>query len=1041
MTSLQHSAGVTPYPPSDVQRYLQAGLWGKTRIEDLIARRAARRPDAPAVVDAAGTTTYRQLVAAGERAAGVLAAGGVTAGDAVFLHMPNTVDAIAALLGAFRLGALPIAALSTHRGAEIAGFLAAGRATHWVLGDLLGVDPDTLVRDVTARVGHDVAVIRWTGRPMDRIEAPPPARDWADAEELAFFQLSGGTTGASKLIPRAHREYAYSFLRSNELCGVDESTVLVIPLPLTHNFPMSSPGFLGVLSAGGCVVLCAHGDPATICAAIQTNRATHLIGVPPLIQVLLDSAARRGADLRTLRRVLVGGARLSPAVARRIHGELGCLQQVYGMAEGLVCYTSPTDDLDTIVTTQGRPMSAFDEVRVVAVDDAGAGLVGTPVDVGAGEVGELQVRGPYTIRGYYFGGPREHASFTPDGFYRTGDLVRRDETGSITVVGRTKEQINRGGEKVAPAEVEDALLRHPGVHDACVVAEADELLGERVVAYVVPRATAPSSSEANGSSGGHSAAPPAPIDRRELRRHLVAQSLAAYKIPDAYRIVEALPTTAVGKVARRRVTPPVATIAASAAPAAAAPRSGPEVLDVLGVGFGPANMALAVAIREENERRATGLAARFVDAAPYPRWHEGLLFEDASMQVAFAKDLATMRNPRSAFTFVQFLAERGRLADFVNRGSMTPLRVEFVEYLRWAAEKLRDDVTYAARVEAVTPVVVDGAIEAYDVDISDAAGMTRLRSRHVVLAVGLQPIMPAQLPAGPRVWHASQHLHRVGDLDPATTRDVVVLGGGQSAAEVVLHLREQLPSARIHAVHGKFAYTPSDSSPFANRIFDPASVDVLFDAPEPERARVNALHANTNDAVVSPATLQTLFDLDYRDRWLGRERVIWHPCTRVLEGRDRGDAVELDLIELLGGSLGAGEMLARGDSTGAGRVRLRADAVVCATGYVPLDPAALLGDSGRALRRDASGRPLARRDYAAEWDVNARGQLFLIGQTRHQHGVSATLLSNVAVRAGEIVATVTQAGRAANASTAGPGRVDRPDQSRGSSRPTTVALP
>lgn len=272
--------------------------------------------------------------------------------------------------------------------------------------------------------------------------------------------------------------------------------------------------------------------------------------------------------------------------------------------------------------------------------------------------------------------------------------------------------------------------------------------------------------------------------------------------------------------------------------------------------------------------------------------------------------------------------------------------------------------------------------------------MTRRRARHVVLAAGLQPRLPAQVRPGPRVWHSSEHLFRAEGLDPRSVRDVVVIGGGQSAAEVVLHLRGLLDDgARVHAVHRQFGYVPSDSSPYVNRIFDAESVDALFDAPEPERSRVDALHAGTNDSVVAPATLQTLYDLDYRDRWLGRERLVWHRCTRLLGARDTGDAVEVELFDALA------------DAT----TTLRADAVVCASGYRPLDPGALLGEHAGLLRRDPRGRPLARRDYAATWQVPAHGQLFLVGQTRHQHGVSATLLSNAAVRAGEIAETIVAA--------------------------------
>ncbi len=731
MTSLQDTPGVTGYPAADVERYLRAGLWGTTRIEQLIAEQAARRPDAPAVVDADGTTTYQQLVTRGEHAAGVLAGDGVTSGDTVVLQMPNTVDAVAVLLGAFRLGARPVVSLSTHRGTEIAGFVEAGRATHWILGDLFGVCGDALVADVTARLAERrVEVIRWTKESTHGVQVVPPARPDAGADELAFFQLSGGTTGASKLIPRAHREYAYSFLCSNERCDVDAGTVLVIPLPLTHNFPMSSPGFLGVLSAGGTVVLCAHGDPGTICAAIEQNRATHLLAVPPLAQVLLDSDARREADLSSLRRVIVGGARLSPSVARRIHTELGLLQQVYGMAEGLVCYTSPTDDLETIVTTQGRPISPLDEVRVVAVEEPNAqprATASTSVrEVDLHEVGELQVRGPYTIRGYYFAGPREQASFTTDGFYRTGDLVRRDETGSIAVVGRTKEQINRGGEKIAPAEVEDALLRHPRVHDACVVGEPDELLGERLVAYVVPRSHRSARVEPESRDDRSADERATALDRRELRRHLLAQSLAPFKIPDAYRIVPVLPTTAVGKVARSRVT--------SADPGDhedhrdhgdhgdREQREGHEMLDVLGVGFGPANMALAVAIREANETRATPLRARFVDAAATH---------------VLAREGRSSRTPRcrspSPRTCDDAQSALGLHFRPVPRRARAPGRLRQPWLDDPAADRIRRVPALGGRQaprrchvrrpgRGRRARLVDGVIEGYDVTIIDAAG-------------------------------------------------------------------------------------------------------------------------------------------------------------------------------------------------------------------------------------------------------------------------------------------------------------------------------
>lgn len=220
----------------------------------------------------------------------------------------------------------------------------------------------------------------------------------------------------------------------------------------------------------------------------------------------------------------VGGAKLSEAAARRVTPELGCrLQQVFGMAEGLLNYTRLDDPDEVVEKTQGRPVSPADEVLVV--DDG-------EEPVPAGTEGHLLTRGPYTIRGYYRAPDHNRRSFTDDGFYRTGDLVRVDERGNITVTGRSKDIINRGGEKIAPELVENGLLTHPGVHDASVVGIPDEVLGEKIRALVIPR------SREEGRC-------PTPA---QLRMHLRRHGLASFSIPDVIDLVDEFPFTAVGKV-------------------------------------------------------------------------------------------------------------------------------------------------------------------------------------------------------------------------------------------------------------------------------------------------------------------------------------------------------------------------------------------------------------------------------------------------------------------------------------------------------------
>ena len=300
-------------------------------------------------------------------------------------------------------------------------------------------------------------------------------------DEVAFFQLSGGSTGTPKLIPRTHNDYDYSIRASAEICGVTAQTRFLCCLPAAHNFVMSSPGALGVFHAGGCVVLAASPDPALCFEVVQAQRVTMAALVPPAVTLWLEAAERRGADtgadpLASLELLQVGGANFAEATARRVPQALGCaLQQVFGMAEGLVNYTRLDDPEEVIFTTQGRPISPDDELRIR--DAQGR-------DVPDGVAGELATRGPYTLRGYYKSPAQNAQAIDKDGFYTTGDIVIRDPQGNLRVVGRVKDQINRGGEKISAEEVENLLLRHPDVTQAALVGVEDAALGEKSCAFI-----------------------------------------------------------------------------------------------------------------------------------------------------------------------------------------------------------------------------------------------------------------------------------------------------------------------------------------------------------------------------------------------------------------------------------------------------------------------------------------------------------------------------------------------------------------------------
>jgi len=518
------------YPDEFARRYREAGYWTGQVFPDLLAERTRTHGDRIAVVDGPRRWTYTALLARARRVAAGLHALGVRAGDRVVVQLPNTAEYFATVFGLFHLGALPVFALPAHRFADISYFCEHAEAVAYVIPDRHdGFDYTGLADRVTAAVPglRHVVVVGDTDRyvPFDSLIEHGERPDARPAPgSVAFLQLSGGSTGTPKLIPRTHDDYLYSVRESAVLCGLSEESVYLVALPAAHNFPMSSPGSLGVFHAGGTVVLAPSPAPEVVFPLIERERVTITAVVPPLALAWLRARRSATEDLSSLRVLQVGGAKFSEEAARRVRPELGCtLQQVFGMAEGLVNYTRLDDPEHLVVGTQGRPISPDDEIRIVDDDDR---------DVPEGQTGHLLTRGPYTIRGYYRAPEHNATAFTADGFYRTGDIVRRTPEGYLVVEGRAKDQINRGGEKVAAEEVENHLLAHEAVHDAAVVPVPDAYLGERTCAFVIPVDTARA---------------PRPV---EFKRFLRARGLAEFKLPDRIRVVEEFPHTPVGKVSK-----------------------------------------------------------------------------------------------------------------------------------------------------------------------------------------------------------------------------------------------------------------------------------------------------------------------------------------------------------------------------------------------------------------------------------------------------------------------------------------------------------
>ncbi|GAA3345192.1 lysine N(6)-hydroxylase/L-ornithine N(5)-oxygenase family protein [Amorphoplanes nipponensis] len=420
--------------------------------------------------------------------------------------------------------------------------------------------------------------------------------------------------------------------------------------------------------------------------------------------------------------------------------------------------------------------------------------------------------------------------------------------------------------------------------------------------------------------------------------------------------------------------------------------SEPE-LDVVGIGFGPSNLAMAIAVSEHNGRpgAGAGVRARFLERQATFGWHRGMLLDDATMQVSFLKDLVTLRNPTSEFSFLCYLHSRGRLIDFINHKNLFPLRVEFHDYFAWAAAQVEDQVTYDTEVLSVTPVAgPDGEVAAVDVLSRHGGELSTHRARNLVIGTGLRPRLPEGVTASDRVWHTSDLVHNMAKLRGTEPRRIVVVGAGQSAAEAVATLHREFPTAEICAVFSRYGYSPADDSSFANRIFDPAAVDDFYVAPEDVKRQLMDYHANTNYSVVDMDLIDDLYRRAYQEKVLGRQRLRMLNVSRLTEVTDGPDQVVAGVRSQVTGET----------------VRLVADVVVCATGYHQADPYAILGELGALCRRDEGGRPRVERDYRAATDPRLRVGIYLQGGTEHTHGITSALLSNTAIRVGEILASV-----------------------------------
>lgn len=524
--------GVSYAPAEEAKRYLAQGAWIDLTVGEALRRTAARVPERLAFASEDGELSFRELDERSDRLGGALLALGVRPGERAMFQMGTVLETVIALSACYKAGIIPVCSVPQYREIEI-GQLArlSGASVYFVQADFGSFDLVGFARGMMQKVPglRHLVVARGAAGPFS-LEAPPleeARRRLAEvklgARDCFVFQLSGGSTGVPKIIPRFHGEYLAHCDAWNRMHGMDERSVAIWSLPIVHNAGQIF-GYMAAIHWGRSTVLTARIDIAHILDMIARYRVTHAMSIGPIAPQLLAYKDLARHDLSSLRYFVA----FSRADAIEAHLGAHCQTKaanLYGITEGLVLISHPDDPVEARHGTQGRTGYTAEEVRILRP--------GTEEAVAEGEVGELCFRGPSSLRAYYNAPEQTREALTGDGFFRSGDLARAHRIGGrryYSFEGRLKDNINRGGEKFGTEEVENLIRGHPAVADVAVVAMPDEVMIERACAFLVarPGMQAP--------------------DVKSLGAFLQGLGLAKFKFPERIEVVDAFPVTRVGKL-------------------------------------------------------------------------------------------------------------------------------------------------------------------------------------------------------------------------------------------------------------------------------------------------------------------------------------------------------------------------------------------------------------------------------------------------------------------------------------------------------------
>jgi 2,3-dihydroxybenzoate-AMP ligase/mycobactin salicyl-AMP ligase len=492
---IQLLEGVQPYREEDIKKYIDKRWWRGVTLGDILDRAADMHPDKEAFVDRTSRYTYGQAREKTDKLALGLMRLGIQPLDRVLIQLPNWNEFVFAFFACQKIGAITVLLIERYRQFEIDRLIKLTGATAWIVpkntkkidfmpivNDVLHDHPE-VNKIITVRASVDQPGFYSLETLIDESELTPEnlaelVKRNPDPMQVAHMGPTGGTTGSPKIVPRLHNSL---------VCGVESCSmswdqhcedVNLIAGTIGHDLSFTK-GFLGTVITQGKVIFQSKLDNESICKTIEREKVTSIIWVPTLAKRMVQYDDLDKYDLSSLRKMHSAGGASHPDLVKDVIDKLNMkFYNGYGGTEGMTCITRTVDDYNTICCTVGRPTFPHDQYKVV--DAFGK-------EVPPGQQGELLVKGPCVFSGY-LNDPEENAKvFDQDGYFKTGDLARVDKKGYISLTGRIKEMINRGGESISSTEIEKLVSRHPDVAAVAVVPMPDPMMGERVCAYIEPK--------------------------------------------------------------------------------------------------------------------------------------------------------------------------------------------------------------------------------------------------------------------------------------------------------------------------------------------------------------------------------------------------------------------------------------------------------------------------------------------------------------------------------------------------------------------------